>query len=54
MVEDIKVLSAKMDKILAQQELILNRLEHTLVLESPRNSFTQKAKNKQIASIANC
>ena len=47
MVEDIKVLSAKMDKILAQQELILNRLEHTLVLESPRNSFTQKAKNKQ-------
>jgi len=47
MIEEIKVLSVKMDKILAQQELILNCLEHTVILESPKTSFIQKAKIKQ-------
>ena len=47
MIEEVKVLSIKMDKILAQQELILNCLEHTVILESPKTSFIQKAKIKQ-------
>lgn len=43
----IKNLSEKVDKILAQQELILNKLENKILLESYQTPLNQKISSKQ-------
>jgi uncharacterized protein (DUF2344 family) len=44
---DLKELSNKLDKILAQQELILNKLENKIVLESYHPNFNKHISSKQ-------
>ncbi len=44
---DFKELSNKLDKILEQQELILNKLENKIVLDSNLPNFNIKISSKQ-------
>lgn len=47
MENQIKNLSEKLDKILAQQELILNKLEYKIPSESYQTPLNQKKSSKQ-------